>query len=63
MISVVNYFWPRETLIALATKARFKVDTAIEEKASENEIAQHPTELDQVFATVPFFLVMSFSKP
>lgn len=62
MISIVNYYWPREVLINFATRAGFEFDTEVEETASKNEIAQYADELDPIFTEVPFFLIMCFSN-
>jgi SAM-dependent methyltransferase len=60
MISIVNYYWPREALINFATRAGLELDGAIEETVSRDEMSQYSDELDPVCVEVPFFLVMRF---
>lgn len=62
MISIVNYYWPKEVLINFATRAGFEVDRVVEETASGDEMARYFDELDPIYTEVPFFLVMCFVK-
>ncbi len=62
MISIVNYYWPKETLTNFAKRVGLELDTVSEETATVDELARHPEELEPVFAEVPFFLVMRFVK-
>ena len=62
MISIVNYYWPKETLTNFAKRAGLELDTVSEETATVDELARHPEELEPVFAEAPFFLVMRFVK-
>jgi ubiquinone/menaquinone biosynthesis C-methylase UbiE len=63
MISIVNYYWPKQTLINFAQRTGFIVDRVIEATASDDEIGLYSKELEPVFARVPFFLVINFIKP
>jgi len=62
MISIVNYYWPKEALINFATRTGLELDEIVEETASRDEISQYSGELDPACADVPFFLVMRFIK-
>jgi len=63
MISIVNYYWPKQTLVNLAQRAGFVVDKIIEATASDDEIRLYSSDLEPVFTNVPFFLVIDFIKP
>ncbi len=62
MISIVNYYWPKEVLTNFAVRAGFDVDRLVEETAGGVEIAQCSGELDPIYAEIPFFLVMRLVK-
>lgn len=62
IMSIVNYYWPKPVLINLAMRAGFRVTGVVEKTASADMILQHSSELDPLYAEVPFFLVVSFSR-
>jgi len=63
MISIVNFYWPKQTLLNFAQRAGFIVDKVIEATASDDEIRLYSKDLEPIFAKVPFFFVSSFVKP
>ena len=63
MISIVNFYWPKQTLLNFAQRAGFIVDKVIEATASDDEIRLYSKDLEPIFAKVPFFLVINFIKP
>jgi len=63
MISIVNYYWPKQTLINFAQRVGFILDRIVESTASDDEIKKYSKDLEPVFSKTPFFLVASFVKP
>ena len=63
MISIINYYWPTQTLLNFSQRAGFIVDKIIEATASNDEIRLYSKDLEPVFAKVPFFLVINLIKP
>ena len=62
LLEVVNYYWPPDTLINIASRYQLAHKITLEPKASKQELEQYHEELDPTLGTTSFFMVIAFNK-
>lgn len=62
VLEVVNYYWPPEVLVNIASRYFLTHEITLEPKASKQELEQYPEELDSTLGEASFFMIVAFRK-